>query len=223
MKYYLLYLLLRLLFNPLGALLLVIIIYIAIDRRFIGILPDIAAPYRKWRRLSALRGLTKANCLQADALYELGVLLVEKGETRQGLESLQRAESLMPDHPEIHYYLGRAFLSEGSLEEARISLEKALEINPKVKYGAPYVYLLEYAARKGDDDSRLQQYLEKVEEYGSPEFCYKAGLILKRYGHKELARDMFSKAVVDLNNYPAFYRKKHRYWSFRARIQRFLT
>lgn len=208
--------------NPLLALLSVLIVYVLIDRRYIGILPDFLIPLRRRKRIVELKREVQLNPYQGLAFYELGMLLVEKGNMKEGVVCLEKAKTLMPDHPDAQYYLGVAYIKSGQLEEGKKALEEALRLNPKVKYGAPYIYLIEYLLKKGTVDEKIDEYIEKVKMYGSPEYYYRLGLLFQKARRRKEAKEMFAAAVANFQKYPSFYRKQHRYWAFRARLRSLL-
>lgn len=224
MKYYFLYLILRMFSNnPLLALLVVLIIYAVIDRRFIGFLPDFFAPWRRINKISGLRKEIEINPYAGLAYYELGALLVEQGKINEGRRYLEKAREMMPEHPEVQFYLGVAYLRSGYGEEAKAALDKALHLNPKVKYGAPYLYLLEQTIREGSDNeqarARIDEYLDKISGYASPEYYFKLGVIFEKAGQKKKAGEMYREAVANFQGYPSFYKKQHRYWAWRAKLK----
>ncbi|PKM85994.1 MAG: hypothetical protein CVU87_13485 [Firmicutes bacterium HGW-Firmicutes-12] len=220
MKYFFIYMLLgNFLRNPLLAILLIVFIYVFIDRQYIGILPDIFKPFKRRGRISALRNEVEINPYQGHAFYELGALFVEKGNMKQGIIYLEKARELMSDYPDIHYYLGVAYLKIGSLEKAKDALERALELKPKIKYGAPYIYLVEYLLKVESYNEKAEEYVEKIRNYGSPEFSYKLGVVFNETGYKDEAKEMYREAVTHYRNCAGFYKKQNRYWAFRAKIR----
>lgn len=220
MKYYFLYLILRLFTgNPLMALLLLAVIYAAVDRRFIGILPDFLQPWRRWQKISGLKREIHAYPHDGRILYELGALLVEQGKAKEGLRYLEKAREQMPEHPDVQYFLGLALFKNGYQEKGREALEKALMLNPRVQYGAPYIYLIDYYLNRGNNGAIVAQYLKKIEEFGSPEYYYKLGCIFQKAGQQNKAKEMFGEAVANFKGYPAFYKKKQRSWALRAKMR----
>jgi len=75
--------------NPLLALAVIVIIYFFIDRRFIGLLPDFAASWRRRMRISELERIVRANPHNGDALLELGVHYFERGKFRNAVDVLE--------------------------------------------------------------------------------------------------------------------------------------
>lgn len=220
MKYYFLYLILgAFLRNPIMALLVVILFYVFIDRQYIGILPDIFRPFNRQKKINALKREVEINPYQGHAFYELGALFIEKGNMKQGISFLEKARELMPDYPDIYYSLGVANIKSGSLNEGKVALEKALQLNPKIKYGAPYIYLTEYMLKAETYNDTVREYVNKIKGFGSPEYNYKLGDVFYNAGYKEIAKEMYNDAVLNYRSSTGFYRKQNRYWAFRAKIK----
>lgn len=220
MRFFYYYVLSRFFFgNPLAALLIVFIIYAILDRNFIGILPDFLMPWKRRWRIAELKREIAINPYQGRAFYEIGALEVEKGNMKAGKSYLEKANELMADHPDVLYYLGVCELKTGALQEGKEALEKALEINPKVKYGAPYLYLVEYYIKQGEYNEKVEEYMKKIVSYGNPEIFYKLGLIFSETGQKDKAKEMFKEAQINFKAYPSFYKKQYHYWVFRAKLR----
>lgn len=222
-KYYFLYLLSRMfLGNPIAALVLVFIVYAIVDRKFIGFLPDFFKPLRRWRKISALKMEIESRPSLGRAYYELGALQVEGGNMQEGRSNLEIAHTLMPEHPDLEYYLGVARIRTGDLDMGKEILEGALKLNSKLKYAFPYVYLIECTLKKGEAWEKIDAYMEKIREYGNPEIFYELGTIFLQEGQKEQAREMFNEAQTTLKDCPSFMRKQYRNYVIKAKIKNLL-
>ncbi len=198
------------------------IIYIIIDRRYIGVIPDFTRPLRSWQKIAKLKRELDFSPSPGLTYYELGALQVESGNMNDGRHNLEKAHDLIPDHPDIEYYLGVARIRTGALDAGKIAMENALRLNPKIKYGLPYVYLMEYSLRRQESQDQIEAYLEKIYEYESPELFYEAGVVFQREGHRERAMEMFRQVPASLKNCPSFLKKQHRYRAFKAKIKSML-
>ena len=66
---------------------------------------------------------------QNSLLHELRAqILLELGEDDMALEAAQQATQFSPDWADAHLTLGRVFVNNGLLQEAKISMEHALEL-----------------------------------------------------------------------------------------------
>ena len=61
----------------------------------------------------------------------LGILLVERGDAKRGMELLEKAAKALPNVAEIHYHLAQGWVKKGDKARARGELERALSINEK--------------------------------------------------------------------------------------------
>jgi Flp pilus assembly protein TadD len=69
----------------------------------------------------------------ADARYELGKALLQKGDVKGSIENLELAARLSPDASHIHYQLGRAYLAAGRKTEGENQLEISKQLKEKAR------------------------------------------------------------------------------------------
>ena len=69
----------------------------------------------------------------ADARYELGKALLQKGDVKGSVESLEIAARLKPNQPHIHYQLGRAYIAAGRKAEGESQLEISKDLQEKAR------------------------------------------------------------------------------------------
>jgi tetratricopeptide (TPR) repeat protein len=220
-KFILLYAIFRVfLENPFAALLLMVIAYAIIDRWYIGALPDFIKPISRWRKIAKLKRELEFNSTPGRTLYEIGALQVESGNMKEGLRNLEKAHDLIQEHPDIEYYLGVARIRMGALEIGKEALENALKLNPKIHYGFPYVYLLEYSLKRKEPQEQIDVYMEKIFENGNPRMYYEVGVIFQKEGYTEKAREMFRKVQVSFSSSPSFLRKQQRYYAIMSKFRR---
>ena len=67
----------------------------------------------------------------ADAHYELGKALLQKGDIKDAVADLELAAKLAPDKPHVHYQLGRAYLAAGRKTEGENHLEISRQLKEK--------------------------------------------------------------------------------------------
>jgi tetratricopeptide (TPR) repeat protein len=208
--------------NPIVALVLIFVIYAIIDRRFIGSLPDFSQLFQRWRQTAALKQQLGCTPSPGRIYYELGALLVERGKMAEGRSNLEKAHELIAEHPDIEYYLGVARIKTNSLEEGKAALEYALQLNPKVKYGFPYIYLIEYSLKKQEVQEQIDEYMDKVYEFSNPQILYELGIIFQKAGYNEKAKEMFQEVRLSLKQCPAFMKKQYRYFAIMAALRTIL-
>lgn len=219
-KFIFIYFLLRVFFdNPFVALVAIVIAYAIIDRWYIGALPDFVKPLSRWKRIMKLKRDLKFSPSPGHTLYEIGALQVEGGYMQEGLKNLEKAHNLIQEYPDIEYYLGVARIRTGALESGKEALENALKLNPKIQYGFPYIYLIEYSLKRKEPQEQIDAYLEKIVEYGNPRMYYEVGVVFQQAGSSEKAREMFQKVQVSFRESPSFLRKQQRYYSIMAKVR----
>lgn len=217
MQSFFLYYILSMLFgNPVTAILFVAFIYLIVDRRFIGLLPDFTRPLRRKSRLRQLRSTVALNPANASAQLELGQLLMERKRYREALPFLQQAGKKLEDHASAQYYLGADLVRVGEMDAGREVLEKAVALRPNVQYGEPFIYLAEAALSAGNNTAELPEWVQTVVQYGNVEVCYRMGRVLQQYGYKAEAHRLYSEALNGYKQCPTFARKTSRRWGLLA-------
>ncbi len=225
--FFLYFIIVRLLGNPLLAIAVLAVIYLLVDRRFIGLLPDFTRPIRRASRWRQLRGMVELNPANAGAQLELGQLLCERRRYHEALPLLEKAGQKLGDHATAQFYLGVAYIRTGDLAAGRAALLKAVALRPSVQYGEPYVYLAEAAldteGRAATDQAPgaaakkpLAEWVDTVLRYGNTEVCYRMGAVLRRRGQEVEAVRLFREALAGYKQSPAFARKQGRRWAFLA-------
>lgn len=184
--------------RPWLALAVIILAYVLIDRRFIGVLPDFGAAWRRRARTGELERVTAANPHNGDALLELGALYFERGRYRRAVAVLDQAYEKMKDWAEVHFYLGAASYESGDTGRGLDEIRAAVELNPRVSRGLPYLYLIRAALEKkdaaGTDSGDLRDQLLR---FGSVQTFYQAGRLFQRHRGKSPAAAFFFREVLE--------------------------
>lgn len=208
--------------NPIITLILIFVIYAVIDRRFIGFLPDFSRLFQNLRKAASLKQQLGHTPSPGRIYYELGALQVERGKMTEGRINLEKAHELIADHPDIEFYLGVARIKTNALEEGKAALKYALQLNPKVKYGFPYIYLIEYSLKKQEAQEQINEYMDKVNEFSNPQLLYELGIIFQKEGYSEKAKKMFQEVGLSLKQCPSFMKKQYRYFAIMAALRSIL-
>ncbi|TFG54641.1 MAG: tetratricopeptide repeat protein, partial [Candidatus Aminicenantes bacterium] len=79
-----------------------------------------------------------------DAQYNLGVCLVNIGESEAALARFQKAVELKPDYAEAYYQIGTILIGQNKAAEACASLEKFLALAPDHEKAGIAKQLLEF-------------------------------------------------------------------------------
>ncbi|MCL2336558.1 MAG: hypothetical protein FWC60_03965 [Firmicutes bacterium] len=173
--------------NPLLALLLLIIVYIIVDRRFIGILPDFAAPFRRRNKMAELRRQIQINPHDANAQLELGEACFLSGSYREAAGYLEKALVKMDDSALGRFYLGAVYWHLNRREESLAQLNEAVRLNPKIAHGYPYLYLLKH--------QYSEELVENVLRYGAVKTFFAAGKYCQATGHRQDAGRFFEEVL----------------------------
>lgn len=107
----------------------------------------------------------------------------------------------------------------GSLAKGEQAMLRALEINPRVKFGLPYLRLGEAWAKK--DPDKALGYLEKFKTINSSscEAFYRLGQIYVSLGKKDEAAQAFRECRELYAALPRYLKRKERKWALLAWFQ----
>jgi tetratricopeptide (TPR) repeat protein len=204
--------------NPFIALLVILIIYFAIDRTYFGFIPDPFKAFKKAGRTRELQKIIAINPHDARSLKELGIVMIEKKEYRKAREYFEKAVIKLSDDPEFNYYYGLSLARCGDIQKGRELVDDALTRSPGLKYGEPFIMFAEVYIDKGDYGSALPllESFEKIHSSSSRGF-YQTGLVMLKLGMKEEGTEYLKKAIAAFKASPRFKRKVDRKWAWKAR------
>ncbi len=202
--------------NPIVAVLLLLVIVYLLDRRFIGLSPNVFKPFQLSRKASRLKQTLQSNPHDTSAKLELARILNEKKKYAEAKTYLEQIVDIRRDSADVHYELGLCCLKLGQLEQGTASMNEALRLNPRVKYGEPYLRLGEaYAAGQPE---RAVSYLEQFRELHSSscEAYYRLGRLYRRLGRADKAKAAFQEALQIYKALPRYSRRAQRRWALLA-------
>lgn len=101
-------------------------------------LPNPTALARLFGRARSLRAQVAVNHANITARRDLAVIYLDGLRSRAAVPLLQEGLALAPNDAELLYLLGLALHRSGKHEAALEPLVRAVEIDPRVRYGAPY-------------------------------------------------------------------------------------
>ncbi|QZY54501.1 tetratricopeptide repeat protein [Crassaminicella profunda] len=222
MKGFFLYFLLRMFTgNPLVALIGVLLIYALVDKFYLGFLPDFTKGFRKKRQMKNSLMELNVNPENAQAAFALGEYYFEKKKYEKALEYFNHPKLQKDEGAKYYHYLGMTLMELGKAMEGKSYIEKALESNPRVGYGLPYIYLIDHEIKKHTPDkNKINVWEEEVERFGNTENLYKLGMIYKKQGYNEVAKKLFSKVLIEYAYCPKGIRRIHRKWAILARVRK---
>lgn len=219
MKFFGLYILLSLFTrNPLLSIVVVLLLFFLLERRFVGVLPDFTTPFRRANRVRELQREVKVNPANGEACLELGEAFLRRGQYEKALSYLDSVAAKMDEHPLFHFYRGASYYQLGRSEEGRLAIEKAVTINPKISFGEPYLYLAKIYLKQKPDSARIERVYQQLMQYGSPKIHYLAGSLFLNYNDKEKARKFFTETIENYQACRGSLRRLYRRWAVLSKI-----
>jgi tetratricopeptide (TPR) repeat protein len=205
--------------NPFVAIIVLLVVLYILDRRFIGLTPSLLKPFRTARKIGNLRQDLHANPHDAASKIELARLLIERKKYREAADLLEETKSRLPDSADLHAELGLCLLKLGDLQRGEALMEKAVELNPRVRYGEPYLRLAEAFA--GLDPQKAMAYLERFGEVNSSscEAYYVLAELYRRLGRLEEAKRAYRETLHLYRSLPKYSRKQQRKWALLAKLK----
>ncbi|MDF9409595.1 tetratricopeptide repeat protein [Pelotomaculum isophthalicicum JI] len=219
MKLFGIYMILSLLTgNPLLSLVILLLIIFFAEQRFVGILPDFSAIWRRKNKAKRLKKEIRLNPANAEACLELGEIYFRRGKYEQALSFLENASDKMAGHPLFHFYLGASYYNLGKIEEGKKELEKAIEANPKVSFGEPYLFIIRICLEEKQSDAIIDHFFHQLLLYGSPKTFYQAGKLFLSNGDRERARLLFRETIEIYDACRGALRRFYRRWAVLSKI-----
>ncbi|SDC18873.1 Tetratricopeptide repeat-containing protein [Paenibacillus sp. UNCCL117] len=218
-KVFIFILLTWLLGNPFIALIVLLLIVYMLDRRFIGLTPSFLKPLKRGSRLRKLRDELRLSPHHTSTKHEIARILMEQKKYDAAYELLTEVHRVMDDSADVLSELGICQLMRGHRDEGETLILQAVAINPRVKYGDPFLKLGE--AYAGTDPERAIGYLERFREVNSSscEAYYRLGQLYQQLGRAEEARRSFRETVELYRGLPKYKRRHERRWALMARFK----
>lgn len=205
--------------SPWTALLVVLALYLLLDYQYLGFARSTVGWIKTAEEIRELQAGISLNPHNAAALNDLGRLLIFNGRAREAVAPLERAIERLDDLEETNYYLGLAYLKTGRERDGEARIEKALAINPRFRYGEPYLRLGEYYLNAGRDDDALAMLRNLGEIHtSSVEGFYLLGETHRRMGDLAQARNAYRTSMAAFRQSPRYKRREERRWAWLARL-----
>ncbi|QAY66597.1 tetratricopeptide repeat protein [Paenibacillus protaetiae] len=206
--------------SPVIAIIIILVILYLLDRRFVGLTPSIVKPVRRLQRISNLKKRIQLSPSDVSSKLELARLLMERKQFKAAGELLVPLQETMSESAEYLDDLGYCYLETGAPDKGEAAIRAALQINPRVKYGAPYLRLASFNAKS--DTSKALQDLRRFQEIQSSS-CESYLRLADLY--RSLGQEGDAKAAVDegLRTYsllPRYKRRTERAWFLRLWLRK---
>ena len=198
--------------NPVVALLILLLILYAVDRRWIGLAPSVSKPFKRGRRIGRLRDELRLNPHHTSAKIELARLLMETKRYGEAAGLLEEALERLDGSDDVQADLAVCYLRLNREKEALSILEDIFARNPRVKYGEPLLILASYFARKNPEKALCA--LQKFQQIQSSscEGWFRMGQIYETLGRKEESAAAYRSAQEIYRGLPKYKRKSERRW-----------
>lgn len=218
-KFFLFSLLWMLTGNPIVAIVVILVIYYFIDRRYVGLLPNVATPFRRMSRASNLRRILSMNPYDMSAKYELARLYMERKQFTHALRLLDDMSPSMQDEAYVMADRGVCNLSLGKLEQGEQLVVEAISRDPGTHYGEPYLRLA--AAFATVDATKSLGYLEQFQQrnVSSCESLYRLGQLHQQLHRSAGAKAAFRECATTYRTLPKFRKRRERRWVLFAMLR----
>ncbi|MHB8481267.1 MAG: tetratricopeptide repeat protein [Nitrospiria bacterium] len=218
MKWIVFYFLMILTGNPLLVLILFLLFYGILDRQYFGFFPRLTRFFRRGQEIRRLIQTLSLNPNDMPAQLALGRAYVLNGQPVKAVPHLETAFPRMKESPEVHYYLGLAYLKTGREAEGQEAVLKTIEMDHRFQYGEPYLRLGEYYFSAREHTKAL----EMLETFcsihtSSSEGYYYLGSVQMALGNKGEAERSFRKAIEVYKISPRYKKQLDRKWIWKAR------
>lgn len=153
--------------------------------------------------LSTLLCLLFASCTntpwhrdQADISLKKGIAFIQAEQYIGALKELLEAEKNAPDDPEIHYYLGIAYLGRGLKDLAMEQFQKAVSLKEDYSEAHNYIGVMQMDA--GDWQKAIESFDRALKNYvyTTPAFAlYNSGLAYYNLKNYDMALSRYRQAL----------------------------
>ncbi|MCP1134681.1 tetratricopeptide repeat protein [Paenibacillus polysaccharolyticus] len=202
--------------NPFIAILILLVILYFLDRRFVGVFPSFTKPLKRLRNISRLKQQLALNPNEVSSKLELARLLIERKRYSEAHAFLLELERPYEQSAEYWEALGTTELYLGKISEGERHILHALEINPRVKYGQPYLNLA--TAFKDTDRDKALHYVQQFQEIhsSSSEAFYLLGSVYRSLGRNEDAKQAYDQSLNVYRSLPKYKKRQERRWAVRS-------
>ncbi|MBB6019277.1 tetratricopeptide (TPR) repeat protein [Paenibacillus sp. JGP012] len=202
--------------NPFLAVLILLVILYILDRRFVGVFPSLTKPLKRMRNISRLKQQLALNPNEVSSKLELARLLIERKRYNEAHAYLLELERPYEQSAEYWEALGTTELHLGHTVEGERHILHALEINPRVKYGQPYLTLA--TAFKDTDRDKALHYVQQFQEIhsSSSEAFYLLGSVYRSIGRNDDAKQAYHQSLNVYRSLPKYKKRQERRWAVRS-------
>ncbi len=189
-------------------------------RRFV---PDPFVILQTMGRIRGLRQQIEANPSNVTARRDLATIYLQRLRPRAALKLLDEARQRAPNDAELLFLTGLARLRTGDAKGALEPLVMAVEVDPRVRFGEPYLVAADALVRQ----NMLEEAADALHRYtdantSSVEGRVRLALLEHRRGERDAAKEALRDALSTWRQVPRFRRRKELRWWFRAQWARLI-
>lgn len=210
--------------SPILSLVILVLVWWALDRFTLGILPDPVRIFGRLSRIRRLRRTLRENPHDRRARVELADLLIARRRHREAAEILRYNVEQNDHEARTYFLLGVALMGFGQTDRGEAALEEARHLDPKLGSGAIDLELGRGYLAAG----RYAEAKEALERFVAHRSGTIEGNVLLARARAGLEDEVGAKAARqaawhDYVSSPRFVRRRERWWAWRAKPQRPLT
>jgi tetratricopeptide (TPR) repeat protein len=192
-----------------GAALLAVVV-----RRY---LPDPIHWFQTAGRIGKLQRSVEVNPENVTASRDLAMLHLERNSPAKAISLLETALLREPKSAELHFFLGCGRLAAGKAKEAIVSLDEAIKLDERVRYGDAFLRRGDAHRQLGALDDAIASYEKFTTINGSSlEGLVKLSRARASKGDKAGAKSALAEARKTFRTLPAFRRKGQWRWYIAA-------
>ncbi|MFC5653534.1 tetratricopeptide repeat protein [Paenibacillus solisilvae] len=214
------FLLWRLLGNPFLAIIVLLAVFYLLDRRYVGITPSIVKPLRRLGLIKRLRQQVYMNPNDIPAKHELARLLIERKRYKEAKELLMPLQDALEHSAEYWDDLGACLAHLGETEAAEAAVHNALSINPRVKYGNPYLRFAALHARTNPEKAIAHLQSFRSIQSSSCEAYYRLSKLYTQLGQSGDAKQALAECSQIYRSLPRYKKRQERKWALLAFFSR---
>lgn len=201
--------------NPFIAILVMLILLYMLDRRFVGLTPSLFKPLKRMSRIRKLRQQIDSSPNDVSSKHELARLLLERKKYSEALRWLEPMQHTLEDSAEFWDDLGISYLYTGDEERGAACMLRGLELNPRVKYGAPYLRLASHYSK--DQIDKALTYIKDFQAINSSscEAYDQLTTIYKKLGNAQEAKRTTEEGLRIYRMLPRYKKRQERRWAVR--------
>lgn len=216
-----LFLLLAWLFgNPFIAIIVLLILFYVLDRRFVGLTPSLFKPIKRLSRIRKLKQQINLSPNDVSMKHELARLLIERKKYSEALHWLEPLQRTLEDSAEYWDDFGTSCLYSGEEERGTAGIIHALELNPRVKYGSPYLRLAAYYSKNQTEKALAYIHAFQDIQSSSCEAYDRMASIYKEMGQMGEAKRAAEEGLQIYRMLPRYKKRQERKWALRLYLKK---